>query len=145
MLVLARFRSRAQAIRVHSKLTGTFCLSQEFAEIISQGEKIHVVMRRSYEGQVRRHFVGQAEAVSGAIVRATGYVFIYDEMKAQYIRKDASRTTIMNLAGSGYIVNMVPPSVKLEDLRYETIDRTFLAITDGKGFMLDINEFGTKR
>lgn len=113
--------------------------------IISQGEKFHVVMRRSYEGQVRRHFLGTADAVMGAIVRTTGYVFIYDDMKAQYIKKQSKRTTIMNLAESSYIVNFIPQSVSIDDLRYETIDRTFLALTDGKGFQLDINEFSTKR
>ena len=113
--------------------------------LINQGDKFHVVMRRNYESQVRRHFVGKADTSLGSIVRATGYVFIYDEMKAQYIKKESPRTTIMDLAGSGYIVNFIPESVDIDDLRYETIERTFLALTDGKGFMLDINEFGTKR
>ncbi|MDH3338135.1 MAG: hypothetical protein OER22_04025 [Gammaproteobacteria bacterium] len=113
--------------------------------VVDQGEKFHVIMRRNYEGQVKRHFIGQADAVTGAVVRATGYVFIYDEMKAQYIKKKSKRTTIMDLAGSGYIVNFMPQSVDIENLRYETIDRTFLAVTDGKDFLLDINEFGTKR
>lgn len=113
--------------------------------LVNQGEKFHVVMRRNYESQIQRHFVGQADAVSGAIVRTTGLLFIYDETKAQYIKKKAPRTTIMNLAGSGYIVSLIPQSVEIGDLRYETIDRTYLALTDGKGFQLDINEFGTKR
>jgi len=36
-------------------------------------------------------FIGPADAVTGAVVRATGYVFIYDEMKAQYIKKISKR------------------------------------------------------
>ena len=102
-------------------------------------------MRRMYDGQLQRHFAGQVEAADGAVVRATGYIFIYDDDKAQYIKKTAKRTTILNLAESGYIVNFIPSTVNLDDLRYEVIDRTFLAFTDGKNFVLDINEFNTRR
>lgn len=113
--------------------------------IINANEKFHVVMRRHYEDQVQRHFIGKVDTVVGAIVRATGYAFIYDETKAQYVKKDAPRTTIMNLGESGYIVNIIPESVNIDDLRYETIDRKFLALTDGKDYRLDINEFSTRR
>jgi hypothetical protein len=102
-------------------------------------------MRRSYESQLQRHFVGQVDAADGAVVRATGYVFIYDDDKAQYIKKDEPRTTILDLAESGYIVNFIPANVNIEDLRYEVIDRTYLAFTDGRDFLLDINEFSTRR
>jgi hypothetical protein len=113
--------------------------------LVSQGEKFHVVMRRAYEGQVRRHFIGQADAVTDAVVRATGYVFIYEDIDAQYIKKETPRTTILDLAESGYIVNFIPQSVNIDDLRYEIVDQKFLVVTDGKGFILDINEFGPNR
>jgi hypothetical protein len=102
-------------------------------------------MRRSYDGQLQRHFVGQVDSADGVVVRATGYVFIYDEKIAQYIKKTPQRTTILNLAESGYFVNLIPSTVNLDDLRYEVIDRTNLVITDGKGFVLDINEFSAHR
>ncbi len=79
------------------------------------------------------------------MVRASGYAFIYDEMKARYVKKPVKRTTILHLAESGYIVNLLPSTVDIDELKYETIDREFLAISDGKGYLLDINEFGTKR
>jgi hypothetical protein len=102
-------------------------------------------MRRSYDGQLQRHFVGQVDSADGAIVRATGYVFIYDDNKAQYVKKTPQRTTILNLAESGYFVNLIPSAVNIDDLQYEVIDRTNLACTDGKSFVLDINEFSTRR
>ena len=102
-------------------------------------------MRRSYDGQLLRHFVGQVDSADGVIVRATGYVFIYDDKKAHYTKKTPQRTTILNLAESGYFVNLIPSTVNLDDLRYEVIDRTNLVITDGKSFVLDINEFSAHR
>jgi hypothetical protein len=113
--------------------------------IIEKGEKIHVVMRRIFESQVQRHFAGAVGEVEGAIVRAVGYVFIYDLMKAQYTKKAEMRTTILDLSQSGYIVNVLPTSVVINDLRYETVNREYLAVVDGKGFSLDVNEFGSKR
>ncbi|MBT8102641.1 MAG: hypothetical protein KJO95_06695 [Gammaproteobacteria bacterium] len=113
--------------------------------LIKPDEKFHVVMRRHYVGQVQRHFIGKVDAVEGSVVRATGYVFIYEEMSAQYVKKEVPRTTVLDLAESGYIVNFIPQTVNIDELRYETIERTYLALTDGKGFLLDINEFGTKR
>jgi hypothetical protein len=113
--------------------------------IIGKGEKIHVVMRRLFEDQVQRHFAGEIVDVDGSVVRATGYAFIYDPLKVQYIKKPELRTTILDLAESGYIVNLLPISVVIDDLRYETVNRDYLAVVDGKGFELDVNEFGTRR
>lgn len=113
--------------------------------LIETGEKIHVMMRRYFESQVRRHFAGEIDAVIGTHVRATGYVFVYDERTAHYIRKRSRRTTILNLAESGYIVNIIPSTVNLDEVRYETIDRSELFFTDGKDFRLNINEFGVSR
>jgi hypothetical protein len=113
--------------------------------VIEKGEKIHVIMRRLIESAVQRHFAGEVVEAEGATVRATGYVFIYDETKAQYIKKVAPRTTIFDLAESGYIVNLLPQSVDVADLQYKTIERSYLAVVDGKGFELEINEFSVRR
>lgn len=113
--------------------------------IIDKGEKIHVIMRRNFEGQVQRHFAGEVVAVEGAVARVQGIVFIYDEMKAQYVKKTKKRTTILSLAESGYIVNVLPQSVDIDSLKYQTVDRTYLAVVDDKGFELEINEFSVRR
>lgn len=113
--------------------------------VIETGEKIHVIMRRMFESQVRRHFVGKILAVDGTNVRANGYVFIYDDRSARYERKNTLRTTILDLSESGYIVNVIPPTTDLEKVRYENVDRGELYFTDGDGFRLNINEFGTRR
>lgn len=113
--------------------------------LIEPGEKIHVIMRRAFESQVRRHLAGEVIAASGSEVRVTGYVFVYDERSAQYVRKNHKRTTILDLASSGYIVNVIPQAIDLESVRYETIDRNELFFTDGKTYRLNINEFGIRR
>jgi hypothetical protein len=94
---------------------------------------------------VRRHFAGEIVAVGGPIVRATGFVFIYDDTIAQYVKKASPRTTIADLSESAYIVNLLSSSINIADLRYETVERSYMAVVDGKGFELDANEFGIKR
>lgn len=113
--------------------------------LIEAGEKVHLIMRRAFESQVRRHFVGEVVAASGSLARVSGYVFIYDDRSAQYVRKNAKRTSIFDLASSGYIVNVIPATTDLEAVGYETIDRTELFFTDGKDFRLNVNEFGVRR
>ena len=113
--------------------------------LIEPGEKIHVIMRRAFESQVRRHFAGEVVAANGIKVRATGYVFVYDDRAAKYERKELKRTTIFDLGESGYIVNVIPRTIDLEEVRYQSIDRGELFFTHGKGYRLNINEFGIRR
>ncbi len=44
------------------------------------------------------------------------------------------------MRASGYIVNQFPSTVDIDELKYETVDRAFLAIRAGKGYLLDIND-----
>jgi hypothetical protein len=50
----------------------------------------------------------------------------------------------MDLAGSGYIVNVISSNVELESVRYKYVQEIGLIATDGKQFSLNINEFGSK-
>lgn len=112
--------------------------------IIEVGEKIHVVYRSLYENSTRRHFVGSIVASNGALCRVEGYAFIYDGKKTEFVKKQGLRTTIIDLAESGYVVNVIDASVNLEDVQYRYISGEGLMATDGKEFLLNINEFGAK-
>ncbi len=113
--------------------------------IINKGEKIHIIYRRLLESESRRHFVGEVLEVSDSVVRIQGKAFILDSSKNQYIRKPETRTTIIDLAESGYIVNIIPNTVSVTNLRYELNKDKNLVVTDGLAFSLDINEFGFQR
>jgi hypothetical protein len=118
--------------------------------IVKKGEKVHVIMRRFFDEAVRRHFVGEIIAAEGAVVRLEGYVFIHDPTTIQYVRKPEKRTTVIDLAESGYIVNFILSHVDVAKLSYKYIDRKLdrkkiLVVTDGDSFSLDINEFGMSR
>jgi hypothetical protein len=113
--------------------------------IVNKGEKVHVIYRRHFESEVRRHFAGEIIEVSETTVRLEGNAIIFDNANNQYVKKTESRTTIIDLAESGYITNIIPREVNINELKYVLDNDMRLTLTDGKKFCLDINEFGANR
>jgi hypothetical protein len=112
--------------------------------VVDPGEKIHVIERRRFESDPRRHFFGVVDRSDGAVVRVTGYIFVYDSGSSTYVRSDKPRTRLISLTSSGLIINVVPGDVEVDAVRYSD-DEGRLELTDGAGFSLDINEFGRFR
>ena len=112
--------------------------------LVDIGEKIHVIERRSFESDIRRHFFGEVDRVAEHAARVIGYAFIFDSGTNTYTRSNGPRHRIVPLAAPGYVINVVASDTAVEDVRYE--DRAGrLVVTDGKDLALDINEFGRAR
>lgn len=112
--------------------------------VIDVGEKIHVMYRSLYEKSTRRHFIGVIVDAKDSLCRVEGFVFIYDDKKTEFFRKPELRTTIIDLAESGYIVNVISSDAVLESVCYSYVQNVGLVATDNKNFSLNINEFGAK-
>jgi len=112
--------------------------------IINKGEKIHFIRRRNFIDDPRRHFLGEVKEAEGTVIRVEGRIFVFDLSKGEYLKKARKRTTIINPGDSGYIVNIIPTDVDIEQLVYKRVEGS-LVVTDGKSFFLDINEFGANR
>ena len=112
--------------------------------VIEKGNKVHVIYRALYDSSTRRHFLGEVVAAEGALCRLEGYVFVLDPESDLYKKKPEKRITIIDLAESGYIVNVLDQNVVLADVAYKYLENIGRVATDGKGFVLDINEFGPK-
>ena len=110
--------------------------------IIEPGEKVHIFVRRNFEGELRRHFIGEVTAVQGSVVRLFGNSIVFDKTKNVFVKGKGERITIVDLAESGYIVNVIPKSVVISELVYKQNIEKQLVLTDEKSFTLDINEFG---
>jgi hypothetical protein len=113
--------------------------------LVSVGEKVHIVVKRSFETELRRHFVGEIMAAEGVITRIEGYAFVFDTTRNVFVKKPEKRTSIIDLAESGYLVNIIPVQVNIDDLVYKQSTQRTMIVTDDKGFSLEINEFGTNR
>ena len=121
-----------------SILTRLACMAEVVIEI---GEKLHIVTRRNFAEDLRRHFAGTVEAVAGGLVRLHGYTFVFNPNALEYRRRPEVRTRIFNLGDAQLIVNVISSQVQVDELEYRMQDGR-LVVTDGKRFKLDVNEFG---
>jgi len=113
--------------------------------ILEQGEKVHIILRRNFEGDLRRHFIGEIVTAKDTLVRVAGYAFVLDNTTGQFVRRPEKRIRIFGLAESGNIINVLPLKSDIEESVYEQSSQGKLVVTDGKNFTLDINEFGSSR
>ena len=49
--------------------------------LVEIGEKVHIAVRRMFETDLRRHFVGEIKAANDSVVRLIGYSIVYDKNK----------------------------------------------------------------
>ena len=109
--------------------------------VIEVGDKLHIITRRLFEGDVRRHFAGEVIGVSGELHEVQGYAFVFNPGTNEYKKRPEIRTRIFSPGQEGLIVNKIPREVIIELIEYRMIKQRYL-VTDGKDFFLDINEFG---
>lgn len=112
--------------------------------ILEVGEKIHVMIRRRFENDLRRHLVGEVTDVGENVVRVEGYIFVLDTGTRKYTRRPELRRRIISLTDSGNIINVIPAATKLEVVTSKMSEDNRLIVTDGEHFSLDVHEFGPK-
>ena len=113
--------------------------------VLKIGEKVHIMVRRVFVGDLRRHFVGEIKEVGDTAIRAEGYSFVFDEGEGEYHRKPELRSRIFSLTAGRIIINVIPPLAEIEKVTYRLSEDNNLVVTDGEYFQLDINEFGSRR
>ncbi|REJ77321.1 MAG: hypothetical protein DWQ47_13100 [Acidobacteria bacterium] len=113
--------------------------------VLKKGESIHVINRRAFETDLRRHFLGVVQEIEGSIVRLVGNAIVYDSTKNIFVQREDQRTRILDIGSAGYIVNVISESVNIKELKYKYDNNNRLVLTDDKAFTMDINEFGLNR
>jgi hypothetical protein len=113
--------------------------------LLKTGNKIHVITRRQFKNDLRRHFIGEVTEFADSVVSATGYTFVFDTRLNKHVRRPEKRDRIFSLVDTGNIVNVLPDSANIEASDYNMSHEGRLVVTDGKSFSLDINEFSATR
>lgn len=54
--------------------------------VLEVGEPVHIITRRLFDGDVRRHFTGRVTAAANDLVRAEGWVFVFNRGTNEFIR-----------------------------------------------------------
>lgn len=110
--------------------------------ILEEGETIHVIVRRAFADDLRRHFLGKVTETNGVLARVEGYVFVLDTTVSQYVKRPDKRIRIVGLADASNIITVLPAEANLEKAEYIRSQQKKLTLTDGETFTLEINEFG---
>ncbi|MBN2103481.1 hypothetical protein JW835_05510 [bacterium] len=109
--------------------------------LMHPGDKLHIIARRRFETDLRRHFVGEVQTVEQNAIRAKGYVFIFDHASNHFIKKAEPHTRIFSLIDAGIIINVLPSETNIDDVHYQLSAENHMVVTDGNLFHLDIQEF----
>ena len=108
--------------------------------ILQQGEKLHIIHRRYFEKEPRRHFIGAVDIYDAGLARVTGNVWVVDTVKFAFIKRPEKRIRIISLVSGDLLVNIIPPSVDLEKIYYHQ-EKKGVRVTDGTDWYLDLSEF----
>lgn len=110
--------------------------------LVEVGETVHVIERRAFENDARRHLIGRVVAVDQQGMRIACYAFVFDQYQGSFVRKPDPRTRVVSFDGR-YLINILPHEVDLEKVQYVQSEIGLL-VTDNKTFRLSVSEFGAK-
>jgi hypothetical protein len=112
--------------------------------LLKIGEIIHIMVRRAFETDLRRHFIGEIMEVGDSAVRVVGYAFVLDKALNQYVRRPDRRIRIFSLTAGKNTINVLHPETVIDKVTYRLSEEKHLVVTDGQHFQLDIDEFGVR-
>jgi hypothetical protein len=112
--------------------------------ILDIGEKVHIIERRYFDEDPRRHLIGEITGSTENAIRVKRHVWVFDRMKGTFIQKPEERERVI-YPGDRTNINIIPREVDMDKTKYVTTPERSLVVTDGKKFILDINEFGPRR
>lgn len=108
--------------------------------MLKQGDKIYLILRKLFDGDRTRHFVGEVLEMSSTVVLARGYAFVHDSFTNDFVRRDDTRTRIISLVDAANIIFVVPEETIIEDVRFEVNSRNQHVITDKASFVMNLSE-----
>jgi len=108
--------------------------------VVDIGDKLHIITRRRFDGDVRRHFAGEVTGCTGDLYELRGYEFVFSSGSNEYKRRPELRTRLFSLGEEGFIVTKISRHIDIESLEYRFLEKRRV-VTDRKAFTLDINEF----
>jgi hypothetical protein len=108
--------------------------------VIDEGEVVHIMERRSFDGDVRRHFAGRVDRVDGELIRLTGFVYGFHPGLRRFELRNQVRTRVCSMSDSRLTINVLPATVDPVKLRYQFRDDESLFVSQGD-WEMDLTEF----
>jgi hypothetical protein len=108
---------------------------------LAVGEKIHIVERRQFDSDLRRHFIGEVEYCSDHHLKIKGKLFVYNATSKVFERIEPSRFRIY--ANDNNIgITILPQDFDLPTAVYKRIPYKLL-FCDANGFEMELGDIGT--
>lgn len=109
--------------------------------MLEPGDVVHVIERRKFNDDLRRHFIGTISDASTSAFRAAGYTFVFNGNMDRYERARERRVRVFPMGSDGLIINVAPRDTNVESIQYVDLNG-HLTVTDYENFNLTVNEFG---
>lgn len=108
---------------------------------LTVGEKLHIVERRKFDNDPRRHFVGEVQFVSEHHLRVEGNQYVFNPSTGLFERIEPRRVRVFAIDNQ-IGLTILPPDFDLATIAYKRV-RNELQFCDGSGFMMELGDFGT--
>jgi hypothetical protein len=112
--------------------------------IIEPDEKIHVIFRQLFEGDLERHFIGTVEKCEINLVRAMGYLYCKETRighVGDFVKRLNVYVRIIPLDCETVVVNVLPKAVNIEKITYKyDVPDGAVRVTDGSDWHLDLSD-----
>lgn len=115
------------------------------SSIVRPGERLHVTLRRQFEEEPRRHFLGVVQAATDAVAKVDGWPWLFDPSRNVFVRSQERRVRLISLVDASNVIHVLPAELDLEKVKYEVLQGGRYSVTDGGSFRMDVNEFGPRR
>jgi len=108
--------------------------------MLVEGTRIHVLVRRLFAGDLRRHFVGEVLDASGGLARVSGFGFVFDEGRNRFIRCREEQERLVALDDARNLVTLLPDDLDPAVLQLWVSSGRRVTLTDGDEYSLEISE-----
>lgn len=113
--------------------------------ILKVGEKIHVIVRRAFFQDIRRHFIGEVTDSTESVIRIEGHAYLYDTNNNLFVKKNQSQVRIFSMVDAANIITVLPRTANMKKIAYRFTEKKRMVLTDGESLSMDVNEFGVNR
>src|SRR5262245_63481600 len=108
--------------------------------LVDEGDKILASVRRLYEAEYPRFFIGVVEAASETAARVVGSVFIWDPYRNAVVPREGRRRKLISFASSNFIVHALDRETNLEALSFKADTNGRIWLTEGDKPIMEIAE-----
>jgi hypothetical protein len=108
--------------------------------LIDEGDKVLATVRRLYESEYPRFFIGVVEAATETVLRVYGSVFVWDPYRNGVVARDGRRRKLIPISSPHFIVHLLDRDVNMDTLSFKSDTNGRIWLADGEKPVMEIAE-----